>query len=157
MTNRNEIKQLMQYAKKPNNLLSMLTSIEKVSENDEKNGYHNHQTVTYLIPGKSNNTNNNNNSNEPGGLNASYIANYTSRGGQLAALNNAQNRPASRSSFKSRDVNDSYAYTDVKKYIEENELMTPEKERGIDAWVGVVNANRDYWEKNLIEMKLDAH
>lgn len=34
-----------------------------------------------------------------------------------------------------RDVNDSYAYSDVKQYIEENELMTKEKEEWIKKWV----------------------
>ncbi|XP_048730473.1 uncharacterized protein LOC125647719 [Ostrea edulis] len=34
-----------------------------------------------------------------------------------------------------RDINDSYAYTNVKQYIEENELMTTEKEDWIKKWV----------------------
>lgn len=34
-----------------------------------------------------------------------------------------------------RGVNESYAYTDVKKYIEENELMSKEKEDHIRKWV----------------------
>lgn len=34
-----------------------------------------------------------------------------------------------------RDVNDSYAYSDVKQYIEDNELMTSEKEEWIKKWV----------------------
>ena len=39
-----------------------------------------------------------------------------------------------------RDVNDSYAYTDVKKYIRDNELMGNEKEEWIKKWVLKVNA-----------------
>lgn len=38
-----------------------------------------------------------------------------------------------------RDVNDSYAYTDVKKYIRDNELMGSEKEEWIKKWVIEVN------------------
>ncbi|KAL3892263.1 hypothetical protein ACJMK2_004487 [Sinanodonta woodiana] len=38
-----------------------------------------------------------------------------------------------------RDVNDSYAYTDVKRYITENELMDPEKETWIQKWISEVN------------------
>ncbi|XP_050403621.1 uncharacterized protein LOC126819534 [Patella vulgata] len=38
-----------------------------------------------------------------------------------------------------RDVNDSYAYTDVTKYIEDNELMTPEKETWIKEWADEVD------------------
>ncbi|KAK3087675.1 hypothetical protein FSP39_009024 [Pinctada imbricata] len=34
-----------------------------------------------------------------------------------------------------RDVNDSYAYNDVKKYIEDNELMNKEKEDWIQKWI----------------------
>lgn len=39
-----------------------------------------------------------------------------------------------------RDVNDSYAYTDVKKYIRDNELMGNEKEDWIKKWVIEVNS-----------------
>ena len=34
-----------------------------------------------------------------------------------------------------RDVNDSYAYTDVKQYIKDNELMDDEKEKYINEWI----------------------
>ena len=37
-----------------------------------------------------------------------------------------------------RDVNDSYAYTDVKQYIKENELMDEEKEKYINEWIDQV-------------------
>ncbi|KAK3611585.1 hypothetical protein CHS0354_018099 [Potamilus streckersoni] len=45
-----------------------------------------------------------------------------------------------------RDVNDSYAYTDVKKYIAENELMDQEKETWIQKWISEVN-------KSMLESK----
>lgn len=38
-----------------------------------------------------------------------------------------------------RGVNESYAYNDVKKYIEDNELMTDEKEDWIQKWVDTVD------------------
>lgn len=57
---------------------------------------------------------------------------------------------------KSRDPNDSYAYTDVKKYIEENELMSPQKERDIQLWVIQVNSQRDNWDKNFIDSKIEV-
>lgn len=41
-----------------------------------------------------------------------------------------------------RDVNDSYAYNDVAKYIEENDLMNKEKEDYITRWVGEVDRSR---------------
>jgi hypothetical protein len=47
-------------------------------------------------------------------------------------------RQSSSQSNRSRDPNDSYAYTDVKKYIEENDLMPPEKEHEIRLWVADV-------------------
>lgn len=42
-----------------------------------------------------------------------------------------------------RDVNDSYAYTDVKKYIRDNELMGSEKEEWIKKWVIEVNSEME--------------
>ena len=51
-------------------------------------------------------------------------------------------RHPSAQSYKSRDPNVSYAYNDVKKYIEENELMSPEKEQIIRQWVLDVERNR---------------
>jgi hypothetical protein len=49
-------------------------------------------------------------------------------------------RPLSSRTWNTwRDVNDSYAYTDVKKYIKENELMTSEKETWIRNWIIEVN------------------
>ena len=48
-------------------------------------------------------------------------------------------RPISALSLKSRNVNDSYAYNDVKKYIDENDLMPPEKAEFIKTWINEVN------------------
>jgi hypothetical protein len=56
-------------------------------------------------------------------------------------------RHPSAHSYKSRDANISYAYTDVKKYIEENELMSPEKEQTIQNWVLDVEKNRHQLQK----------
>jgi len=56
-------------------------------------------------------------------------------------------RHPSAQSYKSRDPNISYAYTDVKKYIEENELMSPEKEQIIRNWVLDVEKHRHQLQK----------
>ena len=45
-------------------------------------------------------------------------------------------------SSQSRDPNVSYAYTDVRKYIADNELMSPEREQMIRAWVADVEQYR---------------
>ena len=52
-------------------------------------------------------------------------------------------------SYKSRNVNDSYAYDDVKKYIEENDLMPPEKAELIKKWVREVNLFLNDLEQNV--------
>jgi hypothetical protein len=57
-----------------------------------------------------------------------------------------ERRPSAQS-YKSRDANISYAYTDVKKYIEENELMSPEKEQIIRNWIIDVEKNRHQLQK----------
>ncbi|UJR31611.1 hypothetical protein I4U23_019094 [Adineta vaga] len=44
-------------------------------------------------------------------------------------------RHPSAQSYESRNPNISYAYTNVKKYIEENALMSPEKEQVIRKWI----------------------
>ncbi len=54
-----------------------------------------------------------------------------------------------------RDVNDSYAYTNVQQYIEENDLMPPEKAQSIKKWVKEVNSNFDDWEKKTIEKNIE--
>jgi hypothetical protein len=65
-----------------------------------------------------------------------------------AAVNNQANeRHPSAQSYKSRDPNISYAYTDVKKYIEENELMSPEKEHIIRNWIIDVEKYRHQLQK----------
>ena len=64
------------------------------------------------------------------------------------------NRAQSKLSLLSRDVNDSYAYTDVKQYIEENDLMPPEKAESIKRWIKDVNMCYDDWEKRTIELNI---
>lgn len=63
-------------------------------------------------------------------------------------------RPLSRVSYVSRDVNDSYAYNNVKQYIEENDLMSPEKADSIRRWIRQVNLCADDWEKRTIEINI---
>ncbi|CAF1351155.1 unnamed protein product [Didymodactylos carnosus] len=63
-------------------------------------------------------------------------------------INTRENeRIQSAVSYKSRDPNVSYAYTDVKKYIEENDLMPPEKEQVIRNWIQDVEKHRNKMEK----------
>ena len=56
-------------------------------------------------------------------------------------------RRSSAQSYESRDPNISYAYTDVKKYIEENDLMPPEKEHSIRNWIINVEKHRHHLQK----------
>jgi hypothetical protein len=56
-------------------------------------------------------------------------------------------RHPSAQSYKSRDPNISYAYDNVKKYIEENDLMSPEKEQTIRNWIIDVEKNRHQFQK----------
>jgi hypothetical protein len=56
-------------------------------------------------------------------------------------------RHSSAQSYKSRDANISYAYTDVKKYIEENDLMSTEKEQTIRNWIIDVDKHRHQLQK----------
>ena len=63
------------------------------------------------------------------------------------AANIPDERQPSAQSYKSRDANISYAYTNVKKYIEENDLMTPEKEQSIRKWATDVEKYRHQFEK----------
>jgi hypothetical protein len=56
-------------------------------------------------------------------------------------------RHSSAQSYKSRDPNVSYAYTDVKKYIEENDLMSQEKEQIIQNWIVDVEKYRNQLQK----------
>jgi hypothetical protein len=64
-------------------------------------------------------------------------------------------RTNSKLSYISRDVNDSYAYTNVQQYIEENELMTPEKHQSIKKWIKDVNFWYEDWEKRTIELNIE--
>jgi hypothetical protein len=61
--------------------------------------------------------------------------------------NTSGERHSSAQSYKSRDPNISYAYTDVKKYIEENDLMSPEKEQVIRNWIIDVEKYRNQLQK----------
>jgi hypothetical protein len=56
-------------------------------------------------------------------------------------------RHPSAQSYKSRDPNFSYAYDNVKKYIEENDLMPPEKEHIIRNWIIDVEKCRHQLQK----------
>ncbi|CAF1325592.1 unnamed protein product [Adineta ricciae] len=56
-------------------------------------------------------------------------------------------RHASAQSYESRDPNISYAYTNVKKYIDENDLMSPEKEKLIRKWIFDVEKHRQDFQK----------
>jgi hypothetical protein len=63
------------------------------------------------------------------------------------AVTQTNERHPSAQSYKSRDPNISYAYTDVKKYIEENELMSQEKEQTIRNWIIDVEKYRHQLQK----------
>lgn len=79
-----------------------------------------------------------------------------------ASTNNVQHQPQnsritrsnSKLSHVTRDVNDSYAYTNVQQYIEENDLMPPDKAFSIRKWIRVVNQSKDDWEKRTIEINI---
>jgi hypothetical protein len=64
----------------------------------------------------------------------------------VAAIQTSERHPSAQS-YKSRDPNVSYAYNDVKKYIEENDLMSPEKEQTIRNWVIDVEKYRNQLQK----------
>lgn len=58
----------------------------------------------------------------------------------LSATTDTKPRTESARTWKTwRQINDSYAYNDVKKYIKDNELMDPEKEMWIKKWIIEVN------------------
>ena len=77
----------------------------------------------------------------------------------LQSRSNNNTKPVLRSqsvlSHITRDINDSYAYTNVQQYIEENDLMSPEKAQSIKKWVKEVNSNFDDWEKKTIEKHIE--
>ena len=59
----------------------------------------------------------------------------------MSASTDIKPRTESARTWKTwRHVNDSYAYTDVHKYIKDNELMDPEKEMWIKKWIIEVNS-----------------
>lgn len=63
----------------------------------------------------------------------------------VVAYTPGQRHPSAQS-YASRDANISYAYTNVKKYIEENALMSPEKEESIRHWVRDVDKHRQEFQ-----------
>ncbi|CAF0965321.1 unnamed protein product [Brachionus calyciflorus] len=87
-------------------------------------------------------------------LASSQLSHSNSKKGSNQNLKLINNRPISRVSYISRDINDSYAYTNVKQYIEENELMPPEKAESIRRWIKEVNVSVDEWEKRTIEINI---
>lgn len=66
---------------------------------------------------------------------------------QRHTSNGPGERHSSAQSYPSRDPNDSYAYNNVKKYIEENDLMSQEKEQIIRNWVLDVEKYRHQLQK----------
>ena len=81
-------------------------------------------------------------------------------GNDSTKINGGMGRPMlarspSKLSHVTRDVNDSYAYTNVQQYIEENDLMPPEKAHTIKKWVREVNSVVDDWEKKTIEKHIE--
>jgi hypothetical protein len=66
---------------------------------------------------------------------------------QAVGTSTTLDRQSPVTSHRSRDPNDSYAYTDVKKYIEENDLMPSHKERFIHDWIMDVEKYRDQLRK----------
>lgn len=77
--------------------------------------------------------------------------NQTASNGQMSSATpgpmTTNERHPSAQSYKSRDPNISYAYNDVKKYIEENDLMSAEKEQCIRNWVIDVEKYRGQLQK----------
>ena len=97
---------------------------------------------------KSNTTLNNNNNNNNNNTN---VLNGQSKPQQQAQMVRSQ----SRVSHVTRDINDSYAYSNVLQYIEENDLMPTEKAQSIRKWIKEVNFWNNDWEKRTIEKTLD--
>ncbi len=81
------------------------------------------------------------------------------RANNTANIITASGKPIVRTfsalSHLTRDVNDSYAYTNVQQYIEENDLMPPEKLITIKKWIREVNTNSEDWEKKTIEKNIE--
>ncbi|CAF3671267.1 unnamed protein product [Rotaria sp. Silwood1] len=76
-----------------------------------------------------------------------YRQTSTAQTTPIILSNTSGERHPSAQSYKSRDPNISYAYTDVKKYIEENDLMSPEKEQIIRNWIIDVEKHRHHLQK----------
>lgn len=79
---------------------------------------------------------------------------YEQQQQQLQNAVNAIQRTSSRISMKSRDPNDSYAYTNVQQYIEENDLMPTEKAVSIRKWIKEVNVFKEDWDKRTVEINI---
>jgi hypothetical protein len=78
--------------------------------------------------------------------NVAVASTTTSNTPATVAIQTSERHPSAKS-YKSRDPNISYAYTDVKKYIEENDLMSPEKEQNIRNWIIEVEKCRHQLQK----------
>ncbi|CAF3079611.1 unnamed protein product [Rotaria sp. Silwood2] len=76
-----------------------------------------------------------------------YRQTSTAQTTSIVTSNTPGERHPSAQSYKSRDPNISYAYSDVKKYIEENDLMSPEKEQIIRNWIIDVEKHRHHLQK----------
>jgi len=70
----------------------------------------------------------------------------TSTAGAVVLHTPGERHPSAQS-YESRDPNKSYAYTDVKKYIIENDLMSPEKEQTIQNWILDIEKHRHELQK----------
>lgn len=81
-------------------------------------------------------------------------SNSSSHTPQPAATGVKLIRSNSRLSHVTRDINDSYAYNNVQQYIEENDLMPPEKTYSIRKWIRQVNQSKDDWEKRTVEANI---
>ncbi len=86
---------------------------------------------------------------------SSLMLDSTTQSNKLNQSRSQLTRNHSRLSHITRDVNDSYAYTNVQQYIEENDLMPPEKAHSIKKWIIEVNSNYDDWEKKTVEKHIE--
>ena len=86
---------------------------------------------------------------------SSLMLDSTTQSNKLNHSRSQLTRNHSRLSHITRDVNDSYAYTNVQQYIEENDLMPPEKAHSIKKWIIEVNSNYDDWEKKTVEKHIE--
>jgi hypothetical protein len=127
-------------------IINNYDSIQQINMNDE-------QQKTKILHSILHNNNNNNANSNANNLNS--VNNLTklkespannkmqldavAKAAKLTKSGTPHKRSNSARTFRSRDINDSYAYNDVKKYIEENDLMSPEKAEFIKIWIKNVN------------------